>query len=187
MAGKDKKKQEDGCEEQEDAKSGKHLWKKDDKEGGPKSHQPLFNFNNGQFRFSIWFFIASLIAIMLFNSLYVRDPQPTEQLIEYSEFKRKIMDDEIRRVHLAEDFYYGSPYFTEDSAPAPGEQVVYKTVPVDDPGLIELMDEKEIFYYAIQQNSPGYLSLILNWLFPFAIFSSSGGCCSKESAIWGQV
>jgi len=144
-------------------------WKKEEKDGGPKSPPPLFSFNHGKFRFSIWFFIAAVVGIMLFNALFVRVQQPTEQLIEYSEFKNKIISGEIKRVHMAEDAYLGSPYISEQDEPEPGSRIIYKTVPVDDSSFVPLLDEKGVTYYAVQQRSNSLLALIMNWVFPLVI------------------
>ena len=166
----EQKHDDDGCIEANGKNNKKQPWKKDNKDCGPKSNEPFFSFNRPQFRFSIWFFIISIILIMLFNALYVREQQPTEKLIEYSDFKRRIIDDEIKVVHIEEEFLYGQPYYTSDEPTTQGEQrIIYKTVPVDDPGFIELLDSKGVTYYAVPQRDSGLLAFILNWIFPFAI------------------
>jgi hypothetical protein len=49
-------------------------WEKGDpKDCGPKEKEPLFRpFNKGQFRFSIWYFLAAIVLIFLINSLIAR-------------------------------------------------------------------------------------------------------------------
>ena len=74
MAKKSLKKDDKGC------------WEKGNCEE-PDHFGPLFRMpNKGQFKFSMWYFIAALLVMMIFKSLY--QPVP-DSLIGFSDFKKK--------------------------------------------------------------------------------------------------
>ena len=88
-------------------------WEKGDpKDCGPKEKEPLFRpFNKGQFRFSIWYFLAAIVLIFLINSLIVR---PAGEMVEFSQFKELIRQGDIKRVELGETVYNAFPYTRQD-------------------------------------------------------------------------
>lgn len=160
---------DDGLHEAGKKDEKNHVWPKKEKGGGPENGPPLFSFNNGQFRFSILFFLISMIIMMVINTYYSQDQQTTEKLVEYSEFKQLVSDGTIKRVHMGEDYYYGDPYSLNEQTIDGEERLIYKTVPIPDPGLIGLLDSKGVSYYAVRQNNRVWLTLLLNWLFPFVL------------------
>lgn len=140
-------------------------WKKDHKVSGPVKHEPLFNINPQQFRFSLWFFIVTFIMLIVMNS-YFQQVKPQEQTVSYSVFKQKIESGEIRKVRMAAKYYYGTantPVSDTNAAP-----LVYETVPVNDPDFIRLLDKKGVEYSAVMQQEPVLMNLIVGWIIPFA-------------------
>jgi cell division protease FtsH len=139
---------------------------------GPGEKPPLLPpFNKGQFRFSIWYFVAVLVIIFIVNSLI---SVPREQLIEYSDFKEKIRSGEIKRVEMSETLYKGYPYSraemeaTEIQTRQP-VSLGFRTTPVDDPEFVSLMDERGVEYYAIPSRQSPLLGLLLSWVVPLGI------------------
>ncbi|MBN1700172.1 MAG: ATP-dependent zinc metalloprotease FtsH [Spirochaetales bacterium] len=134
---------------------------------GPGSQPPLVEPpNKPQFRFSMWYFVIFFIGLFILNMLLTMPGG--EDLIGFSEFKKKIEDGEIKEVRMGQTYYLGSTAVGESgSERTQGE--IYKTVPVDDPGLIALMDEKNVKYYAapVQQNM--IFDIILSWGIPILI------------------
>ncbi len=141
-------------------------WKKNHKISGPVKHEPLFNMNPQQFRFSMWFFFITFIFLMLMNAS-LQQMKQQEKTVSFSVFKQKIEDGEIKKVRMTSKYYYG---MTESSDSGSGQSVpmVYETVPVNDPGFVELMDKQGVDYSAVIQQEPVLMNFILSWVLPFA-------------------
>ncbi|MDR1596143.1 MAG: ATP-dependent zinc metalloprotease FtsH, partial [Treponema sp.] len=98
----------------------------------------------------------------------------------FSEFKNKIAAGEIKRVELTDSYFTGYttlqqlnpsavPLLGRPSRPAASE-AVFRTVPINDPELIKLMDEKGVSYYAVSREGSTVLNLIFSWVLPIAFF-----------------
>ncbi len=149
------------------AQSGKDTkWKKDHKISGPVDHEPLFNMNPQQFKFSMWFFFITFIFLLLMNAS-LQQMKQAEQTVSFSEFKQKIESGEIKKVRMTQKYYYG---MTEKKSgdTSSAKPVVYETVPVQDPSFIKLMDEKGVDYSAVVPQNPMLMNFILSWILPFA-------------------
>jgi cell division protease FtsH len=100
--------------------------------------------------------------------------------IDFSEFKAKISSGEIKRVELTDSYFtgYTSLVPRRESVPRPplrspympSGEAVYRTVPINDPELIKLMDEKKIAYYAVSREGSAILNIIFSWVLPIAFF-----------------
>ncbi len=140
-------------------------WNKDHKVSGPVKHEPLLNINPQQFRFSIWFFIVTIIMLIMMNA-YFQQAKLQEQTVSYSVFKQKIENGEIKKVRMTDKYYYGTtaaPVSDTDASP-----LVYETVPVNDPDFIRLLDKEGVEYSAVIQQEPVLMNLIVGWIIPFA-------------------
>jgi len=138
--------------------------------GGPKlpDFKPL-----GGWKFSIIYIIILIIGMSLFQYVFIRKVNPT---IDFSEFKTRISSGEIKRVELTDAYFTGYTTFAPQKEPgrllgSPAmREPVYRTVPVPDPGIIKLMDEKGVAYYADSREGSALLSLIFSWVLPIAFF-----------------
>ncbi len=124
-----------------------------------------------QFRFSLGYVLITLLAVSFFNYFLFKSDTT---LVPYSTFKDKVRTGEIRRVEIDTNYYtgYTEPNPAEPSSPLPPSAkpgVVYKTVPVSDPEFTSLLDEKGVVYSASPRGGSTILSLLLNWILPFAI------------------
>ncbi|GHU66360.1 ATP-dependent zinc metalloprotease FtsH [Spirochaetia bacterium] len=141
--------------------------------GGPKlpDFKPF-----GGWKFSIIYVLILIIGLSLFNYVFLNKVNPT---IDFSEFKAKIVSGEIKRVELTDSYFTGysslarreptpSPMFRTPYTPVP--EAVYRTVPINDPELIKLMDEKGIAYYAVSREGSTVLNIIFSWVLPIAFF-----------------
>jgi cell division protease FtsH len=112
----------------------------------------------------------------LFNYVFLNRVNPT---VDFSEFKSRINSGEIKRVELTDSYFTGyttltprrearppirSPYLPSQQEP------VYRTVPINDPEIIKLMDEKGIAYYAVSREGSTILNIIFSWVLPIAFF-----------------
>ncbi|GAB4369045.1 MAG: ATP-dependent zinc metalloprotease FtsH [Spirochaetales bacterium] len=150
---KKKKKDEEGC------------WEKGTCEE-PDLFGPLFKMpNKGQFKFSLWYFLISLLVLLMINSLFIPAP---DSLIPFSDFKKKIEAGEIVLVQLGDNYYYG--YTAKPSEVGTTPPKVYRTVPVNDPTFIPLLDSKGVSYTKISEKGNAFVNFLLTWAVPFLLF-----------------
>ncbi|MCL1931632.1 MAG: ATP-dependent zinc metalloprotease FtsH [Treponema sp.] len=131
----------------------------------------------GGWRSSIVYLIILIIGISLFNYVFLSKVNPT---IDFSEFKARIASGEIKRIELTDSFFTGyttitphretgrAPFRSAYSTSTPEQ--VYRTVPINDPELIKLMDEKGVAYYAVSREGSTILNIIFSWVLPIAFF-----------------
>ena len=147
---------------------GKWGWNSNSDDTGPGKIPPIFppHINKGQFHFSIWYFVAAMLLVMILNT-YIKEQ--IQEKIPYSVFKQKIESGEINVIQMRPDYYYGvSGEFSEETGIA-SQEVVYKTVPVEDPGFIEFLDKNNVKYGAIKEKNTYIIDLLFGWLLPFAV------------------
>jgi len=147
-------------------------WKKEQKnDGGPCKPEPFFSFQNKQFRFSFWYIIIGVLIFLMVSSFLSRSFNQQEQLIEFSEFKQRIESGEIKRVQMSEESYIGLPLTEQQLEEADNQQriTVYKTIRVDDPEFIALMDSNSVEYYAVEKRNTPIIDLLLRMVLPILI------------------
>lgn len=147
-------------------------WRKPEKDdGGLQRQEPFFSFKNRKFHFSFWYIIASLLIFFLVNVFLFRSVAPQEKLVEFSDFKQRIETGEIKRVEMNPDFYVGLTRTAKESREAGDRQApaAYKTLRVDDPSFIALMDSKGVEYYAVPKQDSSFLDLLLRTVLPVVI------------------
>jgi len=140
--------------------------------GGPKLPD-LKPF--GGWKSSIIYLILLIVGISLFNYVFLSKVNPT---IDFSEFKARIASGEIKRIELTDSHFTGyttiTPRRETGRAPFRGSyatpEPVYRTVPINDPELIKLMDEKGVAYYAVSREGSTILNIIFSWVLPIAFF-----------------
>jgi len=163
----------DGGKEIMEARGGKEK-----EEPGLKKHEPLFKpLDRKQFRFSVGYFLVTLLALFLINSLFLR---PKVESIDYSAFRAKIESAEIRRVEISDKYLtglsltktqmeeYAKAQLSEKKKPTEVPKT-YRTVRIDDPDLIRLMDTKGIEYYGVVPENKSWLNALLSWLLPIIL------------------
>ncbi len=140
----------------------KGCWDNDkDCDHGPQKDKPFFE----KHRFSFGYFLAVTIGLMVINAFLSQNPL-TQKTIPYSEFKAKINSGEIVSVEMGEDIYIGKPQAAADSSTG---SFVYRTVPVADPDLVPLLEEKGLSFYAVPKKDPTLLNVLLGWLLPMGV------------------
>jgi cell division protease FtsH len=141
--------------------------------GGPKLPD-LKPF--GGWKSSIIYIVVLIIGMSLFNFVFLNKVNPT---IDFSEFKSRIATGEIKRIELTDSYFTGYTTLTPRketgrssfrSPYMPPAEPVYRTVPINDPELIKLMDEKGVAYYAVSREGNVILNLIFSWVLPIAFF-----------------
>jgi len=118
--------------------------------------------------------VVLIVCLSLFNYVFLRRVNPA---IDFSEFKARIASGEIKRVELTDSYFTGYTT-TERKENIPGmsfqprtiTETVYRTVPINDPDIIKLMDEKKVAYYAVSREGSTILNIIFSWVLPIAFF-----------------
>ncbi|MGA2083315.1 MAG: ATP-dependent zinc metalloprotease FtsH [Holophaga sp.] len=158
---------------------------------GLAKHDPIFEpLNRQQFHFSIWYFLVMMLIIVLFNT---RFQKPKIESIDYSVFKAKIESGEIHRIQIGEKDLIGFIWTKAqyDQAKSSGTKPAaypesYQTVRIVDPGLVKLMDDKGIDYFATDSTAGDFLSSVLPWLFPIVLVVLFWKYISKQVGKVGQ-
>ncbi|GLI36277.1 ATP-dependent zinc metalloprotease FtsH [Desulforhabdus amnigena] len=127
-------------------------------EGGPQ--QP--DSSQRKVHFSIWYFILALLLISWVQG-YLAEP-PREK-INYSQFKQWVRDGKVENLVIGPDRIRGDIKEDKNQKDQPKHFV---TVRVEDPELVELLDQKGIEYTGFAENK--WVGVIVSWLLPLAIF-----------------
>ncbi|MCL1813845.1 MAG: ATP-dependent zinc metalloprotease FtsH [Treponema sp.] len=150
----------------------------------------------GAWRFPVIYIILFVILMSVINHFL---SNRSAELIDFSEFKNKIASGEIKRVELSEGAFTGYitekknnensfslPFFTE-SRKEKQDETVFRTIPLNDPDFIKLMDEKKISYNAVSQRGGAILNLILSYVIPVVILIIVWRYVMKRSGLGGNV
>ncbi|MDR2304304.1 MAG: ATP-dependent zinc metalloprotease FtsH [Treponema sp.] len=130
----------------------------------------------GGWKFSIIYVLVLIVGLSLFNYVFMSRVNPT---IDFSEFKARISSGEIKRVEITDSYFTGyTGSFSRRSTSSPAlrspymvsPEPVYRTVPLNDPDIIKLMDEKGVAYYAVSREGSAILNIIFSWVLPIAFF-----------------
>ncbi|MFP4363210.1 MAG: ATP-dependent zinc metalloprotease FtsH [Spirochaetia bacterium] len=139
-------------------------WKKNK---DPKNDK---QFKGPEFHFSIWYFVGALVIMALLNAVFFQNSDV--QTVEYSRFKDMVRQGQIETVEMGSDYYIGvlseGPESTSMSAEAEEQQRV-RTTPVEDPNFLPLLEEQNITYYRVPEQSQPLLELLIYWIAPFVI------------------
>jgi cell division protease FtsH len=128
----------------------------------------------GGWKFTLIYVFILIVGMSLFNYVFLNRVNPT---IDFSEFKARISNGEIKRVELTDSYFTG--YTSARQSPAVRTPVspymrvpeqIYRTVPINDPEIIKLMDEKGVAYYAVSREGSAILNIIFSWVLPIAFF-----------------
>ncbi len=110
--------------------------------------------------FSIWYFVAALLAIMWFQT-YMGEQQSNR--LSYSEFKQLIMDGKVDSVTISQDKVVAGLKEVRD----PNNRFV-SAIRVEDPDLVRELQSRGIKYSGAAENK--WLGVLLSWLLPLALF-----------------
>ena len=127
-------------------------------------------------QFSLWYFMAALVAVMLIQSALF--PQHTETL-QYSEFKALLRNAKIQNVAIGEQTITGTfkddkldgllpPAKLEELKKAGGGPHTFVTVRVVDPALVGELEAAKVPFAGELENK--WLSTLLAWVLPAVIF-----------------
>ncbi|MBQ3836649.1 MAG: AAA family ATPase, partial [Treponema sp.] len=163
----------------------------DDKKGGPSGHS----------RFPFWLIIITAVLVLGFINIF--SSSANERMIEFSEFRKLVMDGTIKEVELSDSYFYGYTSFqserkNDDRPPLPffmqsGRAPDYKTVGILFEDFIKILDETGVKYKFIRQQNNYLLQVLLNILLPigllmlmyYFIFRRMGGGAGGMGSLFG--
>ena len=143
-----------------------------------KRFKNMKNGKGGKYRFSFWYFLLVIVVLAVLNFMFMRTP---DEVIEFSVFKEKVDNGEIKRVRMTPSFYYGMTYTSDEyltqavdtfaqklngSSSATSRGNMYKTVPVNDPNFLTLLESRGVEYYAEQEKRNYFLEILVSWVVP---------------------
>jgi cell division protease FtsH len=143
--------------------------KKEPEENLADKVRSFFGLQNGQknknalppkTHFSIWYFF---IAVLLFTYLQQYLFSPKVETIPYSQFKLNLAEGTVGKLTIGPENITGT---LKGKDKKPDQRFV--TIRVDDPGLVKEMDERKIDYSGFYESK--FLSTLLSWIIPIAIF-----------------
>ncbi|MCR5045960.1 MAG: ATP-dependent zinc metalloprotease FtsH [Treponema sp.] len=189
--------------------------KKDDKENKKKDENDQFDFfkisadddnkkdgSGGKPRIPFWLIIITAILVLGFINIF--SSSANEKTIEFSEFRKLVLDGKIKEVELSDSYFYGytsiqSESKNEERAPLPpfmqgGRSPDYKTVGILFEDFIKLLDETGVRYKFIRQQNNYLLQILLNVLLPIGllmlmylfIFRRMGGGAGGMGSLFGN-
>ncbi len=108
--------------------------------------------------FSIWYFLAAVLMLMLFQS-YLAEPQ--RDTIPYSRFKQLVQEDKVFNLVLSSERIRGE--LKDEKTPG----MPFVTIRVEDSDLVPLLDQKGIEYRGQAENK--WIGLLISWLIPLGL------------------
>jgi cell division protease FtsH len=108
-------------------------------------------------RFNIWYF---LMAILFFSYLQQFFFSTNVETIQYSQFKQAVADGTAGKLIIGPDSITGTLKGSSNQA--------FKTIRVDDPGLVKELDERKVGYSGRYENK--FLGSLLSWVIPLGFF-----------------
>jgi cell division protease FtsH len=131
------------------------------------------------FRFTIWYFLALVLLLLVFQ-MYVLDSRTVN--ITYSEFRRLVEMNAVDDLRISGDSISGKllpkgvDYLAEERQDPElpkrlhehfKEEPVFSTVRLEEPELVERLDQQGISYTAVAERT--WLTHLLAWVFPMLL------------------
>lgn len=145
------------------------IGKKEPEENLADKVRSFFGLRNGQknknalppkTHFSVWYF---LIAVLLFTYLQQYFFSPKVETIPYSQFKQNLAEGTVGKLTIGPENITGT---LKGKDKKPDQQFV--TIRVDDPSLGKELDERKRDHSGFYESK--FLSTLLSWIIPIAIF-----------------
>ncbi|MDD3997794.1 MAG: ATP-dependent zinc metalloprotease FtsH [Sphaerochaetaceae bacterium] len=133
-------------------------------------------FTGKRFKFSFWYFIFIIIAMLAIN-MYMSQDRSTIG-VDYNEFKSMIASKEIVRVEIQQEKYVGYNMTKQQAlsivqtnafqnlTQSSSNLRIYSTYALNDPSFIPLLDEHNVEYYATAPARPSIFSSLLSYILP---------------------
>ena len=113
-------------------------------------------------RLSIWYFVVVLLLLSFMQQYYFSSKVET---IPYSRFKQYMAEGSLGKLTIGQENIRGT---IKGKGEKPGQDLRFTTVRVNDPDLVRDLDKYKISYSGHYDSK--FLSSILSWVIPIAIF-----------------
>jgi len=142
-------------------------------------------------KFAFWYVPIVFVLLWLGLGAFVRMNVRT---IPYSEFKEHIRRKEVVECIIREDVIEGrihlqtnAPAQKAESKTQPGETFVFRTGRVEDPQLVEDLQDAGVKYVGARQSS--WLQLVTAWVVPLLLMTGLAPGKPEVSGVWevGEV
>ncbi len=122
--------------------------------------------DKGKLKFSIWYIVIAALVVYMVANLLLKKKVET---IEYSQFRIYVTEERVKDLKIGEEEITGTLIGGDDETETgKTEEVTFKTVKVDDPELVSLLNEKGINYSGGRENTV-FIQLLL-WAPIFILF-----------------
>lgn len=111
---------------------------------------------------SIWYFIIAFWILIMVQELYVASQHLDE--VPYSQFKQWLIDDQVDEVAITDTVINGN--LKPERADA--DPQLFKTIRVDDPDLVRLLEEKNVKFAGVIVST--LWRDVASWVIPILIF-----------------
>jgi len=117
---------------------------------------------NKKAHLSIWYFIIAFWILIMVQELYVASQHLDE--VPYSQFKEWLLQDQVAEIAITETVIKGK------LKPERGDEKAqwFKTIRVDDPDLVRLLEEKKVEYAGVIVST--LWRDVASWVVPILIF-----------------
>ena len=115
-------------------------------------------------RVSLWYFLIAFWALIILQEVYVASQHMDE--VPYSQFKAWVQEDKVAEVSITETIIHGK---LKEGRDQDGAQW-FQTVRVDDPGLVRLLEEKNVEFGGVIIST--LWKDVASWVVPILVFAA---------------
>jgi len=119
-------------------------------------------------RVSLWYFIVAFWALIILQEVYVASQHMDE--VPYSQFKGWVQDDKVAEVSITETMIHGKlKQGGERESSTKEGSAGFRTVRVDDPDLVRLLEEKQVEFSGLVIST--LWKDVASWVVPILVFA----------------
>src|SRR5215510_3669657 len=114
-------------------------------------------------RFSMWYFVIVMVVLLFLENIFLSE---AVHRLSYSGFKQFVRDNKVESLVLTQDEIRGR---LKELTEIKGRSTrLFTTVRVDDPELVQLLDQHNVQYSGRVESQ--WLQTILSWVVPILLF-----------------
>lgn len=118
---------------------------------------------NKKHNISIWYFLLAFWLLIILQEVYFASQHLDE--VPYSQFKEWLLEDKVAEIAITEEMINGKLKPDREG----DEEQWFKTVRVDDPDLVRILEEKNVEYAGVVVST--LWKDVASWVIPILIFA----------------